>query len=83
MTDARLGKVQRFAENPTRARTVLQYLNSSLVKYQTHAMEIIGIHAASMEHQKFPWAQTCEEFFISWFEYERNHPFQEISWADC
>jgi hypothetical protein len=83
MTDARPGQVQRFAEHPIRARTMLQQLNSSLVKYQMHAMDIRGIHAAPMEQHKFPWAQTCEDLFISWSEYERNHPFQEISRADC
>jgi hypothetical protein len=45
-------------------------------------MDIRGIHAALMEQHKFPSAQTCEELFIGWSEYEINHPFQEISRAD-
>jgi hypothetical protein len=83
MIDAVLGKVQRFMEHPIRARTVLQDLNSNLVKYRMHVMDIRGIHAAPMEQHKFPWAQTCEELFISWYEYEISHPFQEISRVDC
>jgi hypothetical protein len=34
MTDARPGQVQQFTEPPIRARTMLQQLNSSLVKYR-------------------------------------------------
>jgi hypothetical protein len=83
MTDARPGQVQRFAEPPIRARTMLQQLNSSLVKYRVHAVDIRGIYAALMEQHRFPWAQTCEELFISWTEYEKSHPFQEISRVDC
>jgi hypothetical protein len=82
MTDMRLRQVQRFVEHPIRTRTILQQLNSSLVKYWTHAMDIRGILATPMEQHQFPWAQTCEDLFISWSEYERNHPFQEISRAD-
>ena len=33
IADARPGKVQQFAEHPIRAQTMLQHLNSSLVKY--------------------------------------------------
>jgi hypothetical protein len=76
MTDTVPGQVQRFMEHPIRARTVLQQLNTSLVKYQMHAMDIRGIHVAPMEQHRFPWAQTCEELFISWSEYEKSHPFK-------
>ena len=83
MTDERPGQVQQFAKPPIRARTMLQQLNSSLIKYRVHAVDIRGIYVALMEHHRFPWAQTCEELFISWTEYERSHPFQEISRVDC
>jgi hypothetical protein len=61
---------------------MLKQLNSSLVKYWAHAVDIRGIYAALMEQHRFPWAQTCEEFLISWTEYEKSHPFQEISRVD-
>jgi hypothetical protein len=83
MTDVRLGEVKRFAEPLIRARTMLHQLNSSLVKYQAHAVDIRGIYANPMEQHRFPWAQTCEDLFISWTEYERSHPFQEISQVNC
>jgi hypothetical protein len=83
ITDARPGQVQQFAEHPIRARTMLQQLNFSLEKYRAHAVDIRGIYAAPMEQHRFPWANTCEELFISWSEYERSHPFQEISRVDC
>jgi hypothetical protein len=83
IVDARPGQVQQFAEHPIRARTMLQQLNSSLVKYRAHAVDIRGIYAAPMEQHRFPWAQTCEELFVSWTEYKRIHPFQEVSRDDC
>jgi hypothetical protein len=83
IADVRPGQVQQFAEHPIRARTMLQQLNFSLVKYQVHAVDIRGIYAAPMEQHRFPWAQTCEELFVSWTEYERSHPFQEVSQDDC
>jgi len=60
ITDARPGKVQQFTEHLIRARTMLNMLNSSLVKYRVHAIDIRGIYATPMEQDKFPWAQTCE-----------------------
>jgi hypothetical protein len=83
MTDVRLGQVQQFVEPPIRARTMLQQLNSSLLKYRAHAVDIRRIYADPMEQHRFPWAQTSEELFISWSEYEKSHPFQEISRVDC
>jgi hypothetical protein len=82
VADARPGQVQQFTEHPIRAKTMLQQLNSTLVKYRAHATDIRGIYAAPMEQHRFPWAQTCEELFINWSEYERSHPFKEISRVD-
>jgi hypothetical protein len=79
MTDVVPGQVQRFMEHPIRARIVLHQLNSIMVKYQMHAMDIKGIHAAPTEQHRFPWAQTCDDLFISWSEYEKIHPFKELS----
>jgi hypothetical protein len=75
MTDTVPGQVQRFVKHSIRAQTVLQQLNASLVKYQVHVAEVRGFYAAPMEQHRFPWAQTCEELFISWSEYEKSHPF--------
>ena len=62
---------------------MLQQLNSSLVKYRAHAVDIRRIYVAPMEQHRFTWAQTCEELFINWSKYERSHPFQEISRVEC
>jgi hypothetical protein len=61
---------------------MLQLLNSSLVKYRAHAVDIRGAYVAPMEQHRFPWAQTCENMFIRWSEYERSQPFQEASQVD-
>jgi hypothetical protein len=79
VTDAKLGQVRQFTKHPIRAKTMLQQLNSTLIKYRAHAMDIRGIYAAPMEQHRFSWAQNCEELFINWYEYERSHPFKEIS----
>jgi hypothetical protein len=83
VTDARLGQVRQFIEHLIRARTMLQQLNSTLIKYRAHAADIRGIYAAPMEQHRFPWAHTCEELFIRWSDYERIHPFQETTRVDC
>jgi hypothetical protein len=62
---------------------MLQQINSSVVKYRAHVVDIKGRSVAPMEQHRFPWAQTCEKLFVSWTEYERSHPFQEVSWDDC
>jgi hypothetical protein len=49
IVDARPGKVQKFVEHPIIARTMLQQLNASLVKYRAHAVDIRGVYAAPME----------------------------------
>jgi hypothetical protein len=69
-------QVQRFMEHSIRARDVLQKLNTSIVKYQAHAVEIRGIYMALMEQHRFPWAQTFKDLFISWSDYDESHPFK-------
>jgi hypothetical protein len=62
ITDARPGQVQQFAEHPIRARTMLQQLNSSLVKYRAHAVDIRGVYVAPMEQHRFPWAKLVKNY---------------------
>jgi hypothetical protein len=76
VTNTMIGQVQRFMEYLIRAQTVIQQLNTIMVKYQMHAVEFIGINMDPMEEHRFPWAHTCEELFISWLEYEKIHPFK-------
>jgi hypothetical protein len=76
VADTMPGQVKIFMEHAIRDQTVLQQLNTSLVKYRAHAVEIGGIYVAMMEQHRFPWAQTCEEKFISWSKYEESHPFK-------
>jgi hypothetical protein len=77
--DTSPGQVQKFMEHLMKAQTMLQQLNTSLVKYRSHAVEIRGFYAAPMEMHNFPWAQTCEEFLIIWSKYEKIHPLKELS----
>jgi hypothetical protein len=66
-------------EHPIRAWAMLEQLSASLVKYWVHAIKIREIYAAPMEQHRFPYANTCEDLFISWLEYEKSHPFKVIS----
>jgi hypothetical protein len=59
------GQVRQFMEHPIKAQAMLQQLSASLVKYRAHAVEIREIYAAPMEQHRFPYANTCEELFIS------------------
>jgi hypothetical protein len=63
-------------EHPIKDRAMLQQLSASLVKYQAHAVEIRDIYMTPMEQQRFPYANTYEELFISFSEYEKSHPFK-------
>jgi hypothetical protein len=74
--------VQQFAGHLINARAMMQQLNSSLVKYRMHTVDIRGVYVSPMEQHRFPWAQTYEDLFISWYEYEISHPFQETFQVD-
>jgi hypothetical protein len=76
VTDTTPGHVQQFMEHTMSARVVLQQLSTGMVKYQAHAVEIREFYALPMEQHIFPYAQTCEELFISWSEYEKSHLFK-------
>jgi hypothetical protein len=70
------GQVQQFMEHPIKAQTVLQQLSVKVVKYQARAVEIKEILSASMDQHKFLYANTCEELFVKWSEYEKSHPLK-------
>jgi hypothetical protein len=76
VTDTMPSQVWKFMEDPIKARAMLQPLSASLVKYLAHAVEIINIYATPVEQHIFPYANTCEELFIQWLKYEKNHPLK-------
>jgi hypothetical protein len=76
VTDMAPGQVRQFMEHPIKARAMLQQLSASIVKYRAHAVEIREIHSAPMEQHRFPYANTCEDLFIKWSEYEKSHPLK-------
>jgi len=75
VTDTAPGHVQQFMEHPINAWVVIQQLSTSLVKYRVHVVEIREVYALPMEQHRFPYAQTWEELFIIWSEYEKIHLF--------
>jgi hypothetical protein len=83
VTDVKPGQVQHFKRHPIKSRAILQKMNFSLTKYRVHVAHIRGIYAAPMEQHRFPWANTYEELFIKWSNYEIVHPFQETTQVDC
>jgi hypothetical protein len=70
------GQVQQFMEHPIKARAMLQQLSARIVKYRARAVEIREILSAPMEQHRFPYANTCEDLFVKWSEYEKSHPLK-------
>jgi hypothetical protein len=70
------GEVQQFMEHLIKAHTVIQQLSAKVVKYQAQAMEIKDILSVLMDQHRFPYANTCEELFVKWSEYEKSHPLK-------
>jgi hypothetical protein len=68
------GQVQRFMENPIKARAILQQLSAKVDKYRARAVEIKEIFSAPMDQHRFSYANTCEELFFKWSKYEKIHP---------
>jgi len=63
-------------EHPIKAWAMLQQLSASIVKYQALVVEIREIHSSPMEQHRFTYANTCEDIFIRWLEYEKSHPLK-------
>jgi hypothetical protein len=76
LTDMTPVQMRHFMEHLIKARAVLQQLSASIVKYRAHAVEIRKVHSAPMEQPRFPYANTCEDIFIKWLEYEKSHPLK-------
>jgi hypothetical protein len=76
VTDTTLGEVRQFMENLIKYQAMLQQLSTNLVKYRAHAVEMREIHSAPMEQHRFPYANTCEDLFIKWLEYEKSYPLK-------
>jgi hypothetical protein len=70
------GQVQQFMEHPIKARAILQQLSVKIVKYRARAVEVKEILSAPMDQHRFSYANTCEELFVKWSEYEKSHPLQ-------
>jgi hypothetical protein len=70
------GQIQQFMEHPIKAHAVLQRLSAKIVKYRERAVEVKEIISAPMDQHRFPYANTCEDLFIKWSEYEKSHPLQ-------
>jgi hypothetical protein len=76
VTDTMPGQVRQFMEHPIKSRAMLQQLSTSIVKYRVQAVEIREVYSAPMEQHRFPYANTCEDLFIKWSEYEKSHPLK-------
>jgi hypothetical protein len=70
------GQVQQFMEHPIKAQTMLQQLSARIVKYRAWAVEIKEILSAPMDQHRFLYANTCEDLFVKWLEYEKSHPLK-------
>ena len=71
-----LDQVQQYMDYPIKDRAVLQHLSVKIVKYWEQAVEVKEILSAQMDQHIFPYANTCEELFVKWSEYDKSHPLQ-------
>jgi hypothetical protein len=68
------GQVENFMEHLIKARAVLQRLSVKIIKYRERAVEVKEIISAPMDQHRFLYANTCEQLFVKWSEYEKSHP---------
>jgi hypothetical protein len=71
-----LGQVQQFMEHLIKAQAVLQWLSIKIIKYRERIVEVKEIISAPMDQHRFIYANTCDELFVKWLEYEKSHPLQ-------
>jgi hypothetical protein len=69
-----LSQVNKFVKHPIKALTFLQRLSVKLTRYIEREMETKEDFSTPMDPHRFPYANTCEDLFFKWVEYERNHP---------
>jgi hypothetical protein len=70
------GQVRQFMEHSIKARAMFLNLSARIVKYQAQEVGIREILLAPMEQHIFLYANTCEDLFIKWSEYEKSHPLK-------
>jgi hypothetical protein len=68
------GQVRKFMEHSIKAHTTLQRLSAKVIKYREREIEMKETLSSLMDQHRFPYANTCEDLFIKWSEYEKNHP---------
>jgi hypothetical protein len=70
-------QIQQFMEHSIKARVVLQRLSAKIIKDKEQAVEVKEILSTPMDQHRCSYANTCEDLFIKWSEYEKSHPLQE------
>jgi hypothetical protein len=70
------GQVKKFMETLIKSLVVLQRLSFKLIKYKEREIEMKEVLSTPMDQHRFPYANTCEDLFCRWLEYERNNPLQ-------
>jgi hypothetical protein len=68
------GQIQHFMEHPVKDHVVLKWLTAEIIKYKECAVEVKEIRSSSMDQHWFLYANTCEDIFIKWSEYDKIHP---------
>ena len=69
------GQVKKFMENLIKTLAILQRLSVRIIKYKRSSL-VQEVFSAPMYQHRFPYANTCEDLFIKWSEYEKKNPLQ-------
>jgi hypothetical protein len=70
------GPIEEVHGASIKSLTVLQHVSVKLIKYKEQTIEIKEVLSTLMDQHRFPYANTCEDLFCKWSEYERNNPLQ-------
>jgi hypothetical protein len=68
------GQVQNFMEHLIKNRAILHRLSAKVIKYRERAIDMEETLSTLMDQHRLPYANTCEDIFFKWSEYEKSHP---------
>jgi hypothetical protein len=68
------GQIKFFMEHLIKDHVVIQRLSEKIVKYIEWVVEVKEIISTLMDQHRFPYANTCEDLFVNYSEYEKSHP---------
>jgi hypothetical protein len=70
------GQVQQFMEHPIKARNNITIVKCEDIQVSGMGSRSKGGPFGPMDQHRFLYANTCDELFVKWSEYEKSHQLQ-------